>query len=62
MEEEKKKRGGARPNSGRPAKAEYSKRITFRASQDVADILAEQPNMTKFIEKAIREKYRRSLY
>ena len=59
--EEKKPRGGARPNAGRKAKAEQSRRISFRASQDVYEILMGQENMTEYIEKAIREKRRREL-
>lgn len=59
--EEKKPRGGARPNAGRKAKAEQSRKITFRASQDVWEILMLQPNKTEYIEKAIREKRKREL-
>ena len=59
--EEKKPRGGARPNAGRKPKAEQSRRISFRASQDVYEILMGQENMTEYIEKAIREKKRREL-
>ena len=61
MEEEKKKRGGYRPNSGRKPKAEQTRRVTFRASQDVYEILMMQPNKTEYIEKAIREKRKREL-
>ena len=63
MEEEKKPkpRGGARPNAGRKPKAEQSRMITFRASQDVYEILMMQPNKTENIEKAIREKRKREL-
>jgi len=62
MEEDKKpKRGGSRPNAGRKPKAEQSRMITFRASQDVYEILMMQPNKTEYIEKAIREKRKREL-
>ena len=67
MEEEKKepkKRGGYRPNAGRPAKGgiDGTQRVAFRASKDVWAILQQVENKTEFIEKAIREKWRRMNY
>ena len=67
MEEEQKEvehpkpKGGARPGAGRKAKGGESgtKYINFRASKDVWEILQLVGNKTEFIEKAIREKWRR---
>lgn len=44
-------KGGAGRGQGRKAKS--GKFIQFRPSQNVLDILANQKNMTKFIESAI---------
>ncbi len=54
MEQEPKKWGGKRQNSGRKPKINH-KRIGFVASQDVAEILEKVPNTTAFIEEAVRE-------
>ena len=63
MEEEKNnqtKRGGKREGAGRKKKAEGGQyHVAFRCSQDVYDILCLQPNKTVYIEKAIREKWKR---
>ena len=63
MEEEQKTpkpKGGARQGAGRKPKGnEGTLRIGFRCSQDVYDILQQVENKTEFIEKAIREKWRR---
>ena len=61
MEEEKKtNRGGKREGAGRKSKGDLGTlRVAFRCSQDVWDILQQQPNKTEYIEKAIREKWRR---
>lgn len=62
MEEEQKKskRGGKREGAGRKAKGDAGTlRVGFRCSQDVYDILQQQPDKTKYIEKAIREKWKR---
>ena len=64
MEEEKKKMGGRREGAGRPSKSKHGDThvSTFRLSADVWDILLLQENRTKFVEQAIREKYRRDTY
>lgn len=66
MAEEKKNqkpKGGAREGAGRKAKSTDGElhRIGFRCSQDVWNILQTVENKTEFIEKAIREKYRRQI-
>ena len=64
MEEETKQHGGHREGAGRKAKggSEGTQRVTFRASKDVYEILQNYDNKTEFIEKAIREKWRRDNY
>jgi hypothetical protein len=68
MEEEKqeevkqpKPRGGARKGAGRKAKGGEggTHYVNFRASADVWEILQQQENKTDFIERAIKERYRR---
>ena len=67
MEEElktPKPKGGAREGAGRKAKSKDGElhRIGFRCSQDVWDILQMVSNKTEFIEKAIREKWKRGTW
>ena len=66
MEEEiktPKPKGGKREGAGRKSKGrEGTLRVGFRCSQDVWDILQQQEDKTAFIEKAIREKWRRAQY
>lgn len=66
MEEEKPKsnRGGARAGAGRKKKDKQNEslRIGLRLSRDVYEILQRYDNKTEFIEKAIREKYRRDTW
>jgi len=64
MAEEKKQpkpRGGAREGAGRKAKGGINgtRHMGFRCSEDVYQILQMVENKTEFIEKAIREKWRR---
>lgn len=62
--EEVKPRGGKREGAGRKAKGgeNGTHHIGFRCSQDVYDILQSVPNKTEYIERAIREKYRRGTF
>ena len=68
MEEEKKvpkPRGGKREGAGRKPKSASGKtlRVGFRCSQAVWDILQQvDGDKTAFIEKAIKEKWRRAHY
>lgn len=65
MEEEvktPKPKGGARAGAGRKPKANVSHRMQFRCAEDVWRILQLVPNKTEYIEKAIREKYRRQTW
>ena len=50
-QQEKKQWGGKRAGSGR--KRTCAKRIGFNATQDVADILKDVPNITEYINNAI---------
>lgn len=64
MAEEKKQpkpRGGAREGAGRKSKGGDSgtHHVGFRCSEDVYQILQMVENKTEFIEKAIREKWKR---
>ena len=62
MAEKKKKSnmGGAREGAGRkPKSADGSHRIGFRCSSETWAILQQVENKTEFIEKAIKEKWRR---
>jgi hypothetical protein len=67
MEQKKKGRGGARPNSGgkregagRKPFGEVPKTpVTFRFSKPVCDILEKKENKTAFAEEAIIEKEER---
>lgn len=64
-EKEKKPMGGRREGAGRKPKSRdgaESQRVAFRCSSDVWKILQLQENKTAYIEKAIREKYRRDSY
>lgn len=55
-----KPRGGKREGAGRKSKGDNGTlRIGFRCSQDVYDILQQQPDKTAYIEAAIREKHKR---
>ena len=61
--EEKPKAGGAREGSGRkPKSADGSHRIGFRCNSETWAILQQVENKTEFIEKAIKEKWRRQNY
>ena len=64
MEEEKKTpkpRGGARNGAGRKSKSKSgeTKRVAFRCSHDVWQILELQQDKTAYIEAAVREKWKR---
>lgn len=65
-EQKPKQRGGRREGAGRKAKGgEVTHRIAFRASKDVYEILThldEGASMTEFIERAIKERWRRLHY
>jgi hypothetical protein len=58
-----KPRGGARKGAGRKAKGKNGTiMVTFRCSQDVYDILCQVENKTAYIEKAVRNQWRRDQY
>lgn len=64
MEEKEKKepkpRGGAREGAGRKSKSKSgeTKRVAFRCSHDVWQILELQQDKTAYIEAAVREKWK----
>lgn len=64
-EDKEKQHGGRREGAGRKPKSKdgaESMRVAFRCSSDVWKILQLQENKTAYIEKAIREKYRRDTF
>lgn len=63
MTEQKSNHGGKREGAGRKPKVKgQTLHVGFKCSQDVWDILQMQPNKTKYIEDAIREKHKRDPY
>lgn len=59
-QKEKTTHGGRREGAGRkPKNKEGVKRVAFKCSEDVYNILQIQDNKTAYIEAAIREKHRR---
>lgn len=48
-------RGGARPGAGRPKQNEKSKLFSFRATDDMVDLLETMPQRSEFIKRCIRK-------
>lgn len=52
----KKAWGGARKGAGRKKTVNASVNINFRVDADLCDLLKAQPNVSRFVNDAIREK------
>ncbi|HPH63656.1 MAG TPA: hypothetical protein PLN63_08580 [Paludibacteraceae bacterium] len=59
-QEETHKRGGKREGAGRKSKYGATVNVNFRIDADLADLLNAQPNRSRFINEAIREKLQRN--
>lgn len=54
------KRGGKREGAGRKSKYGASTNVNFRIDADLQALLNAQPNRSRFINEAIREKLQRT--
>ena len=60
-EQQKNKRGGKRPNAGRPYKDGIKRKTTcIRLAEDLHAFLMMQPNKTEFVENVLRDYLKRN--